>query len=129
MGHWELYHMHSMRVCFPLQQKENRGLSEKLSAVDKTHAMERERLSKETENLRRSEQEARAKAERFPSLLEQLSFLQHELENTRREKDDLEEQTKIYKEHTQQVGLPHSHLSLSTLTVWQSHVTLYSYFC
>ncbi|XP_023278351.1 unconventional myosin-Va-like [Seriola lalandi dorsalis] len=85
------------------QQKENRGLSEKLSAVEKTQTMERERQSREIENLRRSEQEARAKAETLPSLLEQLSFLQHELENTRRVKDDLEEQTKIYKEETQQV--------------------------
>ncbi|XP_022611603.1 unconventional myosin-Va-like [Seriola dumerili] len=85
------------------QQKENRGLSEKLSAVEKTQTMERERQSREIENLRRSEQEARAKAETLPSLLEQLSFLQHELENTRRVKDDLEEQTKIYKEQTQQV--------------------------
>uniref|UniRef100_A0A3B4VE94 Unconventional myosin-Va-like n=1 Tax=Seriola dumerili TaxID=41447 RepID=A0A3B4VE94_SERDU len=66
------------------QQKENRGLSEKLSAVEKTQTMERERQSREIENLRRSEQEARAKAETLPSLLEQLSFLQHELENTRR---------------------------------------------
>uniref|UniRef100_A0A3B4YES3 Unconventional myosin-Va-like n=1 Tax=Seriola lalandi dorsalis TaxID=1841481 RepID=A0A3B4YES3_SERLL len=87
------------------QQKENRGLSEKLSAVEKTQTMERERQSREIENLRRSEQEARAKAETLPSLLEQLSFLQHELENTRRVKDDLEEQTKIYKEETQQVEL------------------------
>uniref|UniRef100_A0A3B4YFP9 Unconventional myosin-Va-like n=1 Tax=Seriola lalandi dorsalis TaxID=1841481 RepID=A0A3B4YFP9_SERLL len=97
------------------QQKENRGLSEKLSAVEKTQTMERERQSREIENLRRSEQEARAKAETLPSLLEQLSFLQHELENTRRVKDDLEEQTKIYKEETQQVGLLHSHLSYPIL--------------
>uniref|UniRef100_A0A8D3AKF4 Myosin VA n=1 Tax=Scophthalmus maximus TaxID=52904 RepID=A0A8D3AKF4_SCOMX len=85
------------------QQKENKELRERLSAVEKTQTMERERQSRETESLRRSEQEARAKAQTLPSLLEQLSFLQHELENTRREKDDLEEQTKFYKEQTQQM--------------------------
>ncbi|XP_030586984.1 unconventional myosin-Va-like [Archocentrus centrarchus] len=85
------------------QHKENRELSEKLTVVEKAQAMERERQNSEVENLRRSEQEARVKAESLPSLLEQLSFLQHELENTRREKEDLEEQTKVYKEQTQQV--------------------------
>ncbi|XP_071352563.1 unconventional myosin-Va-like isoform X2 [Trachinotus anak] len=85
------------------QQKENRELTERLSAVERTQTMERERQSREIENLRRSEQETRAKVGTLPSLLEQLSFLQHELENTRKEKDDLEEQTKVYKEQTQQV--------------------------
>lgn len=94
-----------MCVSPPLQQKENRELSEKLTAVEKTQSVDRERQSSEIENLRRSEQEARAKAESLPSLLEQLSFLQHELENTRKEKEDLEEQTKVYREQTQQVVL------------------------
>uniref|UniRef100_A0A671VJL4 Myosin VAb n=1 Tax=Sparus aurata TaxID=8175 RepID=A0A671VJL4_SPAAU len=85
------------------QHKENRELSERLNAVEKTFSVEREKQSREIQNLRRSEQEARAKAETVPSLLQQLTFLQHELENTRREKDDLEEQTKVYKEQTQQV--------------------------
>ncbi|XP_051807494.1 unconventional myosin-Va-like [Acanthochromis polyacanthus] len=85
------------------QHKENRELSEKLSSVEKTQNMDRDRQSKEIENLRRSEQEARAKAETLPSLLEQLSFLQHELEQTCREKEDLAEHTKAYKEQTQQV--------------------------
>uniref|UniRef100_UPI0037E8C178 unconventional myosin-Va-like isoform X2 n=1 Tax=Semicossyphus pulcher TaxID=241346 RepID=UPI0037E8C178 len=85
------------------QHKENRELSERLTSVEKTQALERERQSRETEKLHRSEQEARAKAKKLPSLLEQLSFLQHELENTRREKDVLEEQTKVYTEQTQQV--------------------------
>ncbi|XP_070686201.1 unconventional myosin-Va-like [Pempheris klunzingeri] len=85
------------------QQKENRELSERLNALGKTKAMERDKHSREIENLQRSEQEARAKTEALPSLLEQLSFLQHELENTRREKEDLEEQTKAYQEQTQQV--------------------------
>nr|XP_020479837.1 unconventional myosin-Va-like [Monopterus albus] len=84
------------------QHKENRELSERLSTVEKTH-MDREKQSREIENLRRSEQEARAKADTLPSLLEQLSFLQDELENTRREKNDLEGQTKVYKEQIQQV--------------------------
>lgn len=99
--------MLSMCVFPPLQHKENRELSERLNAVEKTFSVEREKQSREIQNLRRSEQEARAKAETVPSLLQQLTFLQHELENTRREKDDLEEQTKVYKEQTQQVGLPH----------------------
>ncbi|XP_041794286.1 unconventional myosin-Va-like isoform X2 [Chelmon rostratus] len=85
------------------QHKENRELSERLNIVEKNHSVEREKQSREIKNLLRSEQEARAKAETLPSLLEQLSFLQHELENTRREKEDLEEQTKVYKEQTQQV--------------------------
>lgn len=88
----------------PLQHKENRELSEKLHAVEKTLCAEREKQSSEVENLVRSEQEARAKAGRLPSLLEQLSFLQHALEVTRREKEDLEEQTKVYKEEAQRVG-------------------------
>uniref|UniRef100_A0A3Q3J0W0 Myosin VAb n=1 Tax=Monopterus albus TaxID=43700 RepID=A0A3Q3J0W0_MONAL len=86
------------------QHKENRELSERLSTVEKTH-MDREKQSREIENLRRSEQEARAKADTLPSLLEQLSFLQDELENTRREKNDLEGQTKVYKEQIQQVEI------------------------
>ncbi|XP_047451956.1 unconventional myosin-Va-like isoform X2 [Mugil cephalus] len=85
------------------QQKENRELSEMLSVVEKAQTVERDRQSREIENLRRSEQEARAKAETLPSLLEQLSFLQERLEITCREKEDLEEQTKAYKEETQQV--------------------------
>lgn len=88
----------------PLQHKENRELSERLHVVEKTLCTEREKQSSEIGNLVRSEQEARAKAGRVPSLLEQLSFLQHELEDTRREKQELEEQTKVYKEQTQRVG-------------------------
>lgn len=94
-----------------LQQKENRELSERLSVVEKTHSVEREKQNKEIENLRKTEQEARAKAETLPSLLEQLSFLQHELEGTRREKEDLEVGTHVYREQIQQVGLLHNHLT------------------
>ncbi|XP_026221409.1 unconventional myosin-Va-like [Anabas testudineus] len=85
------------------QHKENRELSERLIAVEKAQSVEKEKQSKEIEILRKSEQEARAKAETLPSLLEQLSFLQHELENTRREKEDLEERSNIYKAQTEQV--------------------------
>lgn len=92
-------------VSLPLQQKENRELNEKLSAVEKTQTVEREKQCKEIESLRKSEKEARAKVETLPSLLEQLSFLQHELENTCREKENLEEQTNVYKAQIQQVGL------------------------
>ncbi|PWA30523.1 hypothetical protein CCH79_00015367 [Gambusia affinis] len=84
------------------QHKENRELSERLSVLEKTHTTEREKQCREIENLRSSEQEARAKAETVPSLLEQLSFIQEELENTRREKEHQEVQTKIYKEQTHQ---------------------------
>ncbi|KAI3370674.1 hypothetical protein L3Q82_007236 [Scortum barcoo] len=85
------------------QHKENRELSERLNVMEKTQTVEREKQSRDVENLRRSEEEARANAAQLPSLLEQLSFLQHELENIRKEKKDLEEQTNIYKEQTQQV--------------------------
>ncbi|TNN87076.1 Unconventional myosin-Va [Liparis tanakae] len=84
------------------QHKDNRELSERLNVTEKTQTTEREKQNREIENLRRSEQEARVKAVKLPSLLEQLSFLQHELDNTRREKDDLEEHTKVYKEQTLQ---------------------------
>lgn len=97
--------MQIMCLYLPPQQKENRELSERLGLLEKTHAAERDRQSREIESLQRSEQEARATAETVASLLERLSFLQHELENTSREKKELEEQTKIYKEQTQQVGL------------------------
>ncbi|XP_029010006.1 unconventional myosin-Va-like isoform X2 [Betta splendens] len=85
------------------QQKQNRELSERLGVVEKTQSMEREKHSKEVESLRKSEQEARTRAETLPSLLEQLSFLQHELENTRREKEDLEQRANTYKDEIQQV--------------------------
>ncbi|KAF7224229.1 unconventional myosin-Va [Nothobranchius furzeri] len=85
------------------QSKDNQELSERLSVQERTHTTETDRQSREIENLRRSEQEARTKAETVPSLLERLSFLQHELENTRREKEDLEEQIQIDKEQTQWV--------------------------
>ncbi|KAM4553693.1 unconventional myosin-Va-like isoform 1-T1 [Fundulus diaphanus] len=84
------------------QHKENRELTERLGVLEKTHSAEREKQCRELEDLRRSEQEARANAETVPSLLEQLSFLQEELGNTRREKEDLEVQTKTFKEQTQQ---------------------------
>ncbi|XP_038155169.1 unconventional myosin-Va-like isoform X2 [Cyprinodon tularosa] len=84
------------------QHKENRELTEKLSVLEKTNSTEREKQSREIENLRKSEQEARGKAETVPSLLEQLSFLQEELENTRREKEELEVHTKTFKEETRQ---------------------------
>lgn len=83
--------------------------------MEKTQSMEREKHSKEIESLRKSEQEARVKAETLPSLLEQLTFLHHELENTRREKEDLEEQTNVYKDQIQQAGLLLSHLNVSNL--------------
>lgn len=92
-------------VFLPLQHKDNRELSERLNFMEKSQTTEREKQNREIENLRRSEQEAKTKAAALPSLLEQLSFLQHELENTRKEKEDLEEHTKVYKEQTQQVGL------------------------
>ncbi|XP_071752801.2 unconventional myosin-Va-like isoform X1 [Centroberyx gerrardi] len=85
------------------QHKENRELSERLSAVEKTQTVEREKLGREMENLRGSEREAKTKAERVPSLLEQLSFLRQELESTQREKQDLEEQARAYQEQTQEV--------------------------
>uniref|UniRef100_A0A672IAL7 Myosin VAb n=1 Tax=Salarias fasciatus TaxID=181472 RepID=A0A672IAL7_SALFA len=86
------------------QHKENRELSERMSAVTKTLAADRDKQCSEIEQLRKLEQEARTKAARLPSLLEQLTFLQHELEVTRKEKDDLEEQSNIYREQTQKVS-------------------------
>ncbi|KAL6106593.1 myo5a [Pungitius sinensis] len=85
------------------QNKDNKELSERLNFTEKSQTAEREKQNREIENLRRSEQEANTKAAALPSLLEQLSFLQHELDNTRKEKEDLEEHTKAYKEQTQQV--------------------------
>uniref|UniRef100_A0A667Z492 Myosin VAb n=1 Tax=Myripristis murdjan TaxID=586833 RepID=A0A667Z492_9TELE len=90
-------------VIYHNKDEENRELSERLSVVEKTQAAERGKLGKEMEILRGSEREARAKAERVPSLLEQLSFLHQELQSTCREKEDLEEQARAYREQTQQV--------------------------
>lgn len=111
---------HARHVCAPpSQNKENRELSERLNFMERTVTLEKEKQSRELISLQRSEQEARAKAETLPSLLERLSFLQHELENIRREKEDLEEQTKVYKEETQQVGLPH-HIQINAWQLCQS---------
>ncbi|CAL9696916.1 unnamed protein product [Knipowitschia caucasica] len=85
------------------QQRENRELSERLSAAVKSQALEKEKQNKDLNNLRRSEEEVRAKAEAVPSLLEQLSFLHSELENTKREKELIEEQSKLYVDRTQKV--------------------------
>lgn len=85
------------------QHKENRELSERLNAVEKTQALEREKQSRDIENLRKSEEEARAKAEDLPSLLEQLSFLQEDLDSTRKEKERLDIQGKLYMDRTQKV--------------------------
>ncbi|XP_075998485.1 unconventional myosin-Va-like [Genypterus blacodes] len=85
------------------QHKENKELTERQSVVEKTQAVARVKLDREMENLRGSEREARATAEKVPSLLEQLSFLQKELENTRREKEDVQEQARAFKEQTAQV--------------------------
>uniref|UniRef100_A0A672I9K8 Myosin VAb n=1 Tax=Salarias fasciatus TaxID=181472 RepID=A0A672I9K8_SALFA len=84
-----------------LQHKIN---EQRMSAVTKTLAADRDKQCSEIEQLRKLEQEARTKAARLPSLLEQLTFLQHELEVTRKEKDDLEEQSNIYREQTQKVS-------------------------
>ena len=99
----------------PPQHKDNRELSEKLSFVEKILSVEREKQTIEIRNLLKSEQEARSKAEKLPSLLEQLSLLQHELEKIHKEKEELEERTKVYKDQTQQVSLTHE--SESNLTV------------
>nr|XP_057931093.1 unconventional myosin-Va-like isoform X2 [Doryrhamphus excisus] len=85
------------------EHKEVRELSERLNAAAKAQEMERERHCKEIENLHRSEQKARAEAETLPSLLERLSFLQQELDNTLRQKEVLEDQRKVDKEQTQLV--------------------------
>lgn len=91
----------------PLQHKENRELSEKLNVVEKKLCVEREKQGREITHLQQSQQEAKTKAESVPSLLERLSFLQNELDRTHREKEMLEEETKVYKEQTQQVGAAH----------------------
>ncbi|XP_061532001.1 unconventional myosin-Va-like isoform X3 [Phycodurus eques] len=85
------------------QHKDVRELNERLNAAAKTQDIERERHCKELENLQRSEKKTRTKAEALPSLMEQLSFLQQELENTRKQKEVLEDQNNVYKEQTQQV--------------------------
>ncbi|XP_077568267.1 unconventional myosin-Va-like [Stigmatopora nigra] len=85
------------------QHKDVRVLGEKLNAALKTHDMERARHGKEIESLQKLEQKARSEVETIPSLMEQLSFLQQELENTRNEKEILEDQKNFDKEQTQQV--------------------------
>ena len=65
------------------------------TAVEKTQAAEQERL-------RVAELDARTKAHRVPSLLEQLASLQRELDAVGREK---EEQATAHQEHTHKVRL------------------------
>ncbi|KAJ3597015.1 hypothetical protein NHX12_003415 [Muraenolepis orangiensis] len=88
------------------QQKENREASVKLSAVEKTHAVERERLSG-------AELEVQVKAQRVSSLSEQLASLHQELDTVGREK---EEQARAHREHTEKMA---SDL-LAKMNVWNS---------
>ncbi|XP_028306726.1 unconventional myosin-Va-like isoform X2 [Gouania willdenowi] len=85
--------------------RENRELSEKLSAVTKTMMVETKKHDREMENLVRSEQESRVKAERVPSLLEQIYSLQQELEMTRRHKEELEQQNNTYREVVDELNM------------------------
>lgn len=85
------------------QLKENRAHTERLSALEKSQAVENEGLGRELERLRGAEEEARVMARKVPSLLEELSFLRRELETTQSGKLDVEEQARLYKERTHQV--------------------------
>lgn len=83
--------MPSMCVStLPLQHEELGELSELLCSVEALLSSEREA----------SERRAREEEEK---VTEQLSLLQQELDHSRREQVDLEEQMRLYKEQTQQV--------------------------
>lgn len=84
----------------PLQHQEIGELSKLLCLVEALLSSEREANSRKT---LRSEQEAREQEEKSQALSEQLSLLQQELDNSQRDKADLAEQMKVYKEETQQV--------------------------
>lgn len=107
----------------PLQHEENRALSERLRVVEKTLSMDK----KKDNSVIRSEQEA--EAEEPPFLLKQLSLLQCKLENSQREKIDLERQMKIYKEETQQVNLLHficqTSLSANDTGLVEAHISVH----
>lgn len=98
----------------PPQHQEIRELSRLLCSVEALLASEREANSRKTLE---SEQEAREQEEKIHCLLEQLCLLQQELDNSRRDKTDLEEQMKVYEEETQQVG-PFASRWLPPLTTW-----------
>lgn len=103
-GHWELScHVHGMCVCvctLPLQHREMAELSQLLCSAEALLASEREANGR---RRLRSEQEAREQEEKIGAVWEELSLLQQELDDSRRDKAELEEQMKVDKEETQQV--------------------------
>lgn len=84
----------------PLQHQEIGELSKLLCLREALLSSERDANTRKTLE---SEQEAREKEEKIGSLSEQLSLLQQQLDGSQRDKADLEEQMKVYKEETQQV--------------------------
>lgn len=101
--------MHSMCVStLPLQHEEIGELSKQLCLAEALLSSEREANNRKT---LRCEQEAREQEEQIGSLAEQLSLLQQELDHSQRDKVDLQQQMKRYKEETQQVDpfFPLSH--------------------
>lgn len=85
----------------PLQHQEIGELTKLLGSVEALRTSEREANDRKT---LRSEQEARGQEEEIGSLRERLSLLQQELDSSQRAKAHLEEQMKVCKEETQQVG-------------------------
>lgn len=98
----------------PPQHQEIRELSKPLCSVEALLASEREAGGRTRLEW---EREAREQEGKSHCLLEQLCLLQRELDNSRRDRTDLEEQMKVYEEEPQQVG-PFASRWLPPQTTW-----------
>lgn len=87
--------------AFPLQHQEMRELRKLLCLAEALLSSEREAHHITALGF---QQEARDQDQKIGSLSEQLLLLQQELDRSLRDKADLEEQMKVYKEDTQLVG-------------------------
>lgn len=100
-GSWRVTCTACVCVCtLPLQHREMAELSQLLCSAEALLASEREANGR---RRLRSEQEAREQEEKIGAVWEELSLLQQELDDSRRDKAELEEQMKVDKEETQQV--------------------------
>ncbi|XP_073706088.1 unconventional myosin-Va [Garra rufa] len=85
------------------QNKENRGLSERLNNLETSHATESERLRVELTRLRGAEEDAKNNANKVTSLLEELERLRKDLQNTQKEKKAIEDWAQTYQDEMEKM--------------------------
>ncbi|XP_059362164.1 unconventional myosin-Va-like isoform X4 [Carassius carassius] len=85
------------------QNKENRGLSERLNSLEVSHAAESERLRVELTRLRGAEEDAKNNANKVTSLLEEVERLRKDLQNTQKEKKAIEDWARTYQDEMEQM--------------------------